>query len=263
MKNPTISIKNIDIHHIDRKYNFLIFDNKEREPSVDTAKTKVTEIQKTQTIRKIDGFSYIDEAKKEHICHVTMRNSLTKEILPEFSNILNCYWCKHSFSSRVLGCPIEYKCSMIYKKYYSEITKNNYCLQESLTEKQNLQNKDNIYNEEFNFDFMKNGYYITDGIFCSFNCCVAFIKDNSQNSLYSKSLSLLNKIYFTLFRMEQMILPAPNWRLLKSYGGSLSIQDFRKGFYKIEYIDNSDYIVPSDIPIFKSIGMVFEKKIKL
>lgn len=261
MKNPTISIKNVDIEHVDRKYNFIAFDNKVPKP--DATKTKITEIQKNNTVRKVDGFSYIDEAKKERICYVTMRHFSTKDILPEFSNRLNCYWCKHPFSSRVLGCPIEYKCSMIYKKYYSEITKNNYCLQESLTEKQNSLNKNCMENEEFHIDFMKNGYYITDGIFCSFNCCVAFIEDNSNNSLYSKSLSLLNKLYFQLFEMEQRIVPAPNWRLLKSFGGTLSIQDFRKGFYKVEYIDNSDYIVPSDIPMFKSIGMVFEKKIKL
>ena len=92
---------------------------------------------------------------------------------------------------------------------------------------------------------------------------VALIQENSTNPFYTKSLSLLHKIYYQLFQVEQKILPAPNWRLLKPYGGVLSIQEFRKGFYKVEYIDNSDYVVPSKIPIFKSIGMVFEKKIKL
>lgn len=261
MKNPTISIKNVDVQLIDRKYNFIHFDNSSSK--VEAPKTKVAEIQKNHMIRKVDGFSYIDEAKKEHICNITMRNSVTKDILPDFSNSLHCYWCRHLFSSRVLGCPIDYKCSMMYKKYYSEITKNNYCLQESLTEKQNSLNKAFGENEEFNIDFMKNGYFVTDGIFCSFNCCVAFIQENSNNPFYTKSLSLLHKIYYQLFQVEQKILPAPNWRLLKPYGGVLSIQEFRKGFYKVEYIDNSDYVVPSKIPIFKSIGMVFEKKIKL
>ena len=262
MKNPTISIKNIDIHSIDRKYNFVIFQNENREKT-SVSKTKITEISKEKQIRKLDGFSYIDEAKKEHICHVTMRNSTTKEILPEVSSTINCYWCRHTFNTRVIGCPIDYKCSMIYKKYYSEITKNNYCLQESLTNKQKTTNCKDTPENDFHLDFMKNSYYITDGMFCSFNCCIAFIHDNGKNPLYRKSSTLLNKMYFELFQTQQKITPAPNWRLLKSYGGHLTIQDFRKGFYKIEYINNEDYIVPSDIPIFKSIGMVFEKKIKL
>jgi len=261
MKNPTISIKNIDIQHIDRKYNFLRF--QDENISATMTKTKVTEISKEHTIRKLDGFSYIDEAKKEHICNVTMRNSITKDILPEFSSSINCFWCRHPFSSRVLGCPIDYKCSMIFKKYYSEITKNNYCLQESISEKQHETSKELVDNEEFDINFMKNGYYITDGMFCSFNCCAAFIEENYKNPVYSKSASLLNKMYYELFQIEQKISPAPNWRLLKTYGGSLSIQDFRKGFYKVEYIGKNDFVVPSDIPIFKSIGMVFEKKIKL
>ena len=36
----------------------------------------------------------------------------------------------------------------------------------------------------------KKDYYITDGIFCSFNCCLAFI-NNTNDKLYHDSLNLL------------------------------------------------------------------------
>ena len=103
-------------------------------------------------------------------------------------------------------------------------------------------------------------YYITDGIFCSFNCCLAFIKDNWYNSMYSNSETLLNQIYNKLFNNTQKFLEAPSWRLLKDYGGGLTIQEFRQSFNKIEYIDNNDYLI--EYPKCKPCGFIFEKKIK-
>ena len=51
---------------------------------------------------------------------------------------------------------------------------------------------------------------------------------------------------------------APHWKLLKEYGGNLSIAQFRDQFNKIQYtyhgvLHNSD--------IFKPVGTLFEEKI--
>ena len=50
-------------------------------------------------------------------------------------------------------------------------------------------------------------YFETDGTFCSFNCCLAFINDNIKNPMYYHSRHLMNKMYETIFRKEPIISP--------------------------------------------------------
>ena len=82
-----------------------------------------------------------------------------------------------------------------------------------------------------------NQYYETDGVFCSFNCCLAFVLDNKHNRLYDNSERLLIKIHNKLMNsVNSIINPSPHWKLLKEYGGHLDIDKFRNNFNKIEYI---------------------------
>jgi hypothetical protein len=96
-----------------------------------------------------------------------------------------------------------------------------------------------------------NDYYETDGIFCCLECTMAFIKDNKKNSLYVDSEILLNRI------AGRKVEPAPHWRLLKSYGGHLDINEFRT-LRNVEYIQSGIHK-----PFFKSVAHTFEQKIKL
>ena len=78
-----------------------------------------------------------------------------------------------------------------------------YLIKENITE-----HKKHLLNSQENFVFIpiksnfsritvdENEYYETDGIFCSFNCCQAFINENKHNPLYEHSTFLLNKIFF-------------------------------------------------------------------
>ena len=130
MKTPYINLGNIDLAVIDQKYNFVSYKEKNKsELKKKQTKTKISDI--TKDDHRQAYFSFIDEAKKDHICIMTMRDAIQNEKLPEKTDIC-CFWCRHSFSTRPIGCPIHYKCMRLYKKYYSEITKNNYCLQEFL-----------------------------------------------------------------------------------------------------------------------------------
>ena len=52
---------------------------------------------------------------------------------------------------------------------------------------------------------------------------------------------------------------APHWRKLKQCGGDLTIEQFRDSFNKIEYQSHG---FMSCIPKFKSIGVLFEEKLK-
>ena len=96
-----------------------------------------------------------------------------------------------------------------------------------------------------------------DGIFCSFNCVLAFINDNKHDSLYRESITLLNYFYKTIFgTLPKIFLPAPHWRLLKEYGGHLDIAEFRKSFNHVEYI-KMDHVY--DISALKLVSNVFKE----
>lgn len=96
-----------------------------------------------------------------------------------------------------------------------------------------------------------NNTYTVDGIFCSFNCCKAFIDTKKHDSLYTNSDNLINKLYFDIYNNNIQIKKAPTWKLLNTYGGNQSISKFRESFNMIEYKDNNNYItqIPEQFPI--------------
>ena len=101
--------------------------------------------------------------------------------------------------------------------------------------------------------------YETDGVFCSFNCTLAFALENRSNPLYSRSVSLINRIYNDMSENGNTPLtPSPSWRLLEEYGGQLSIDEYRKNLYRITYEDRG-----IQRPIFNPVAMVYEEKYKL
>lgn len=257
MKTPYVNLKNIDMGIIDQKFNFIVY--REKNKNEPKKKTRITEINKNS--HKNSYFSYIDEAKKDHICLLTMKDFLKQDSLPLQTDI-HCFWCRHSFSSRPIGCPINYKSSRLFKKYYSEITKNNYVLEETVTMKQLDDSKLSKNENYFSLELEPQNHYVTDGIFCSFNCCYAFIEENKNRTLYNQSESLLKKIYYDLFpNYDVQLVKSPHWRLLKKYGGELTIDEYRKNFFKVEYNNNNDFL--TTFPTCKTIGLLFEKKIKL
>jgi hypothetical protein len=74
-----------------------------------------------------------------------------------------------------------------------------------------------------------NKIFSVDGIFCSFNCCLSYIKQHSSDDLYRESISLLYILYENLIGSSiPKIHPSPDWKLLKKFGGPLDINEFRK-----------------------------------
>lgn len=79
----------------------------------------------------------------------------------------------------------------------------------------------------------KDGYFDTEGIFCSFNCMCSYLHENSNNIAYKDSGTLMYLMYKTIFGeypLKMNIRKALSWKLLKQYGGNLSIEDFREMF---------------------------------
>jgi hypothetical protein len=236
------TLKDINHTSVIERYSLYLTD-------AGNSKINVTKISDLDINKPKETISFLDEIKNTKKCVVSMFDSIKSEFLSDSTEI-SCFWCRHSFETPPIGCPLKYIPSQYEKKYYSEITKDNYVIRQNITptKKEEIKDTGNLITRD---------YYETDGIFCSFNCCISFIEDNKHKSMYEHSSFLLKKIYFELSGDYTEIVPAPDWRLLKEYGGILTITDFRKSFNVNTYI-LFDKI--RELPRFKSIGWVYEDK---
>jgi hypothetical protein len=246
-------LKNINsdnnIDNINAKYGLVIISNISKEVKEETNTTKITDIISLESDHSV---SFLDENKKETKCITTMVEYLNMNRLPEKTDI-HCFWCRHSFTTRPIGCPIKFVNSCIEKSYVSQITKDKYYMKENLTK--NKLKKINLNELEIEVTPIENDYFLTDGNFCSFNCVLAFIKDNNHNNFYRESYSLLHTLYESFVNKKMnKIIPAPHWRLLKSYGGNMNIEEYRNSFNTIDY----EFIF--NIRDMKTISKVYREK---
>lgn len=285
MKKPVFVLRNINPQYIDMKYNLVVYKqesdardglaHKVAAPTTATdpdrekqeRRTRITDLQVDENTDN-PHFSFLDESKKDHQCVVTMKTFMFNEDLPTTTAVY-CFWCRHPFHYRPIGCPIDFISDRMTKSYHSEITKEKYMLRENVT-KQQLndlvaelgEQQRNQYTIENTYELQSRNYYLIDGLFCSFNCCLAFIQANKTNPLYLYSEAYLVKIYYDVFGEHCGPLhPAPSWRLLKNYGGHMTIDDYRKNFYKVEYQNVDNIIIP--FPQSKPVGFLYEKQVKL
>ena len=88
--------------------------------------------------------------------------------------------------------------------------------------------------------YFNNMFYMT-GKFCSYNCAMAYNIDLNDENI-SKRNSLLYLHYKKTYNTEPNIIVAPSWKVLKEFGGSLDIDEFRSNF--ITHTTNYLYIKP-------------------
>ena len=236
----TFSLTGLNIHKIHQTYGIELPISGGDQPNT----TKLSELDTTKGTP--DVVSIMDETKYVHTCNVTMidRDSqMACSSLPK-----HCYWCRNPFSSRSIGCPIRYVPSVVEKRYYSQISKDSYTIKQEITAqmKEDFMDLDNLSVQIMD-------YYETDGIFCSFNCCKAWIDDNKHNSRYALSSQLLNKMYSDYMKSEPVqINPASHWKLLKEYGGHLTIEKFRENMNRVEYHYHGTMVeFPKCVPVFE------------
>lgn len=173
-----------------------------------------------------------------------------------------CWWCRHKFGTKPIGCPLRYhphKKTGIEKERFEDKMKN------------------------ADLPTTTNDFFETEGCFCSFPCCKAFILDQKGSVKYKESLTLLSLLFSILYSTDTRPVgvfaigknktedttktedkydfpAAPSWKLLKDYGGHLTIEEWRSTFGKLEY----DPTVNSRRPyMFCSSQYISEKKIKL
>ena len=136
---------------------------------------------------------------------IIMKDHIDFGCMPNTTDLC-CWHDKHTFNTSPIGIPIKY------------IPKT-------------LKIDDKV-------DTGENDYFLTLGVFCSFPCCLAYIKEYSKtgNQDLRNSKALLNNLYYRLYGSELTVNEAPDWRCLKNYGGILTIDDFRRDFCTCNYI---------------------------
>jgi len=67
------------------------------------------------------------------------------------------------------------------------------------------------------------------GQFCSYNCAKSYSIDLNDENVFKRN-SLLQYKYKLTYKEDIEIKPAPSWKVLKEFGGILSIEEFRKNF---------------------------------
>lgn len=250
----SFSIKPINIEKVEQTYGLTIQSNISK-PGDSRNATKISEL---QVSIEPDVITYLDESKKLRKCIPTMVCHFRNQLIPDRTDI-HCFWCRHSFTTIPISCPIRYVSSQVEKRYTSEITRDTYQIKENV-DMENL-DQDQLSGEDKIKVLVHNkDYYESDGIFCSFNCCLSYIEENRRNPLYKNSRTLLFKIYTDIFEMSpKNLIPAGSWRLLTAFGGHLSIAQFRKNLNKIQYNEQNRIIYQ---PKFAPIGVLYEEKNK-
>lgn len=156
---------------------------------------------------------------------------------------LSCFWCRHLIPEDLasISCPLKY--APIYSKYSVK--------------------GDKKYISTI--DPTEPGCFHSDGLFCSFNCCLAYALDNKHLAEFAHSRWLVNKMYIDYilstnpsFTLEDVktLKPAPSWRLLESYGGSMSIAEYRASFNTIYY---NDLKLQLDIPCIHAARVSYKR----
>jgi hypothetical protein len=100
------------------------------------------------------------------------------------------------------------------------------------------------------------GKFICTGNFCSYNCAMSFNIDLNDEKTSVRN-SLINMLYQKTYETDELIKPAPSWKILKEYGGVLTIEEFRNNLNK----NNDDYIYLHP-PLISSVSQISKQTSK-
>lgn len=158
-----------------------------------------------------------------------------------------CWWCRHTFATKVLGCPVKYNPCKLNSASHPLLHSVERARVEQKFRKSKLPTT--------SLDFFE-----TEGVFCSFPCIKAYILSQNLNSRYKESNTLLSLLYLKLTGNSiSHIPPAPSWKILIEYGGHLTIKEYRATFGKLEYTESVSVRRPY---MFCSSKYIEERRIK-
>lgn len=186
---------------------------------------------------------FTDQHKNQSRMYANMIDITQSGPLPR-STSKPCWWCRHSFNTLPVGCPIKYH----PPTHINAIDKSRFV--EHLSS-MNISPVDN-----------STDFFETEGLFCSLSCTKAYILDQlakTESPKYKTSLGLISLLRFKMEGVKDTVSVSPSWKMLIEYGGPLNIQEYRSSVGFTEYVETTNLRRPY---LFSSSQYFKEKKIR-
>lgn len=263
-----LRFKNINIKNLEKKYNLKLSPILPPKP-IKTRSIISFSNEKEEEPRIVPTTILSTDKEKTIKLYTCLKSIISNESLPLSTDIC-CFHDCHQFDTPPLFCPIKYHPSKYVYNIFNQMTKELTTVRVSITEKERerIERDSNKHNNEKDKikdnhisdsqKIIKGGIFEGDGIFCSFECILAFLEDKKNDNIYRNSRTLILKLYrhFFGYLPKKNLVSAPSKRMLKMFGGPLNIQQFRASFQKIEFINTGqfEHVYKSLMPI----GAIFE-----
>ncbi len=190
---------------------------------------KSSQDKKSHPVQKLTNTScsFIGNSKYKNTLWVVMYDIQKQGPLPMYTSN-PCRNCHHQFSWCPIGCPI----------FYSTANENTFP-----DKHRNIEN----YLKENNYPCNDKSIFETEHMFCSASCVKSYILEmlskHPGSKKYKDALSYLTIMYKKIIESDVDTLHIPAAapiEMLKSYGGPLTIEEYRaqSGHTKYEYTPN-------------------------
>lgn len=218
-KMPKITLHNLDVEEILSSY----YGSNEKDDGIvetkikfDNECTNINDLLHERGSMSKRTVTFFDSRKSKIKLWGNMIDIAQNGALPLYTT-KPCWWCRSTFKTLVLGCPIFY--------YNSEDPAKKSLVLEHFQEG-NLPT-------DCGTDF-----FGTEGIFCSFTCIKSYILDEisrTKMSRYQKALTLLTLLRLKLTGELAVTPTADSWKVLIDWGGHLTPSEFRASTGLLEY----------------------------
>lgn len=92
-------------------------------------------------------------------------------------------------------------------------------------------------------DIRSNDEYITYGVFCSYNCAMAYAISKGDNPLFSHSKRYISIIASKENNEIANVIPSPPIELMSMYGGYMTEEQYRSEIGKVQYLPNGTTVM--------------------
>lgn len=134
-----------------------------------------------------------------------------------------CMYCSEQFTTPPLGIPTNYIPSYYVARFNQENKE-----EQTIVCKHDIHSKVELKRlQEKGVEIVIRDYFEVDGNFCSFPCMIAYYKMYRDRLEYKDSQGLIKRLHQKLYGTPIVWRCAPDIRLLKKFGGHMSIEEFR------------------------------------
>lgn len=235
-QNLTFTIPSMNVYTIDKKYDINI---PLSTPIDDRIENITTSMDKLQLLKsKLPPPDSFIQIKKENIpIYFLLRDFIKGTDYPSTTDV-HCHWCRQQFNSHPVGIPIKYNPSLHIDEYISVVSNDKRVIKKEITVKQRIEYENKIKLGKMNGKLEIRENFDVDGVFCSFNCALAYLRCHHISEFkYRFSHELLFFMARQIFGKTIDIKPALHWRYIDIFGGSMDIDFWRKSVGMLNVIE--------------------------